>query len=199
MRTKIFDALKELKSLHHNSIYTFPILNWWLLKHDDLYKSLLKNQETICEKCKMFKERNLPSGCLLAPSYCVITREENIFIKHFESLDNFTQIYKCEEKCMSAVDRYYMTTVGDENIKQWLIQNYALWKDYVFEFGVFHLDTEDSLVELMKLYNPNFKNLDFTILVERINFKSIEEFLKIYFIYFYEKKLYPEKLNFSEC
>lgn len=196
MVEKIKLSYQELKSLSKDSFYTFSVLNWWLLKYDDLYKSLKKSEEVLCEKCNELKKQNLPFDCLLSPSYCVKTRVENIFIKHYENLDYFTQIYKCEDKCLSAIEVFNMTTISDENTKRWLINNYELWKENVFEFGVFHLDNDDVLIELMKLYNPIYSKLDFTILVERTNFKSIEEFLLLYSTYFYENRLYPEKLEF---
>lgn len=199
MENKIFDALNELKSLQCNSTYTFPVLNWWLLKYSDLYKSLLKNLDVICEKCKGFKEQDLLTDCMLSPNYCVKIKPENIFIKHYEGLDRFTQIYKYEKLCLSAIEVYYLEPESNENMRRWLINNYDLWKENVFDFGVFHLDNDETLIELMKLYNPNFVNLDITILVERKNFKSIEEFLDLYSKYFYEKRLYPEKLKFTEC
>lgn len=199
MVEKIEFSYQELKALQQNSSYTFSILNWWLLKYGDFYKSLKNCEETTCENCKRFKEQNLPSDCLLSPSYCVKTKMENIFIKNYENLDYFTQMYKNEERCTSAIEVYYMTPGDNDNMRQWLISNYKLWKENVFEFGVFHLDNDDTLIELMKFYNPNFTNLDFPILVERENFKYIEEFLNVFSIYFFEKKLYPEKLEFIEC
>ncbi len=199
MVEKIKLSYQELISLRKNSFYTFHVLNWWLLKYDDLYKSLKNSLETICRSCEELEKQNLPYDCLLSPSYCVKTKVQNIFIKHYESLDYFTELHKCEKKCLSAIEVYYMTPEGNNNMRQWLIYNYDLWRGNVFEFGVFHLDNDDRLIELMKFYNPNFTNLDFVILVKRENFKSIEEFLNIYSTYFFEKKLYPEKLEFTEC
>lgn len=183
---KIKLSYQELNSLKNDSIYTFFVLDRWLLKYGDLYKSLKNSEDALCDKCKEYLKQGFPLDCLLYPSYCVKTKAENTFIKHYESLDYFIQIFKNEDKCMSAVEVYYMTPIGNDSMRQWLINNYELWNVSLFEFGVLYLD-DDNLVELMGFHLPKINNHDFKILVKRKNFKNIEEFLDIYGVNFFDK------------
>ncbi len=168
--------------------YSLYFLNWWLLKYDDLYKSLVKKHSLLCEKCIELQKQNLPYDCLSNPEYCAKNSTTSNFITLFVDIETITNIQRIETFCVKA-----LIELQNINPKEWIIKHFDFWQEQVFIFCVEYLDNTDKAIKVVYFKTDN--ETLYSITVDRNNFENIEKFSDICEDLFYHKKLYPTKLK----
>lgn len=189
---KIKSAYLELKNMNKSSKYSISQINWWLLKHGDLYKNIIKNQNVICNVCLELEAENLPYDCLLKPNYCNKNPELQAFGNFYDELDKATELNKLESKCFIAYDEYTFLNCVDEDLRGWVIKNYDIYEKlgiYFFEY----LEFNASDVKNLHIAEAPDKSFGVDIIEE--DFKSAIRFYDVYDDLYNNKKLYPEKLK----
>lgn len=192
MKNSINSAYKELQNLYNGFAYTIAQINWWLLKYGDLYKSITKNQNMLCENCLRLKAENLPYDCMLKPSYCNKNDEYQSFIKFYNDLDKATELHKLENNCFRAYNEYTFLICTNESLRDWVIKYYEIFeKIEAYFFGYLEFNSEDD----KKLYVAEAPYKSFGVAITGQDFIHSLNFYDAYNELYYNQKLYPEKIK----
>ena len=123
----------------------------------------------------------------------LIEIKKSNFISYISQLETVKQHYAL---CKKAVDEYYdFHNINTTTEKEWLIKyiELGLFFEDIFDLGFFFNNEESSHKDdLLLLDNSAY---GFKIKASRDDFEYEIKFKLIFENLFYEKKIYPEKLN----
>lgn len=192
MKSNIILAYTELKNLNNGFIYSIAQVNWWLLKYGDLYKAILKSQNSLCDICLDLESKKMPYHCLMNPDYCNKNIEFQSFIKFYEELDKATELNKLEEKCFNAYDEYGFLVCINESLRNWVIKYYDI---YYQLGGYFYGYMEFNSKDVKTLHIAEAPDESFGVAIKEEDFKSSIRFYDVFDDLYHNKKLYPEKIK----
>lgn len=165
-----------------NSILEIKEIEWLLLKYSDSYREI----NNYC-KC------NSESDGL--PCICERSKDENIFLSIFNSLDELTEYHRLEKFANEQLLELKKICENKEKIKIWLIKNEKIASQDLACFLIDYLDyseIEEDNINLLAYRDVNHK---IEILVNRQDFENLIEYKELFDKLYYIKKLYPEGLK----
>ncbi|MDY3339013.1 hypothetical protein PG279_07475 [Riemerella anatipestifer] len=189
MDRKIQRCLNHLNNLR-NEIFELNDLAFWLFEYDNLYKEVKKYSETKCIECQEFESLGLPYSCLQNPPYC--TNRYDDFIEFFEKIDKCLKYHQYEEYSKIALFNYEEARC-DDNILQWMIDNFDVGFSKLCLFCALYVDDKPDNTNVLHIANS--PNNQFGVLVATKCFQNIIELSQLYRVLFLESKLYPTKLK----
>lgn len=186
----IQSAYTELKNLGNGFIYTIAQINWWLLKYEDLYKTVSNSYSKLCNACLDWRSKDLPIDCISNPSYCNKKPEFHAFIKFYDELDEATQLNKLEIQCVNANDEYLLCY--KEDLRDWVIKHYDIYNKlgtYFYSYLGFN-SKDDKNLDITEAPDKSFG-----VVIREEDFKSAIRFYDVFHDLYHNKKLYPEKIK----
>ncbi len=170
--------------------YSIAQVNWWLLKHGDLYREVSNTYNKLCNDCLDWQAKGLPIDCLSKPVYCNKNSDFHSYIKFYDELDKATQLNKLEQQCFNANDEYLLCS--KEDLRDWVIKHYDIYEKLgTYFFGYLEFNSKDD----KNLHIAEVHDKSFGVDIRAEDFKSSLRFYDVYFDLYDNQKLYPEKIK----
>lgn len=173
-------ALKELKSLDENCVYSLAKIEWWLMKYDEYYKDLKSYWYCQNRDCLM----KITNHCS-----CNNKTDEFKFLNIFEELYKLCEFRRNEDYFKNELQTYYKIKDNPKKLKELIIRNEQIGANegYDFFIGYIKYSTNPKFVQASNYY---FK--DFDIFIDKAGFENTITFLTIFSVLFWEDEIYPE-------
>jgi hypothetical protein len=172
MQVDLVEKIEGLKSLSNDSIFKISKIEWWLLKHETLYKQTKKINDY-----KNLYEIN--DRIVRLPDNIGNSTSDEKFIDVYESLDVLTKLHRNEDYLKQEMAIYNMIKDEPLKVKHWLKKNEKLGaEDYVtFLIDYLDYDPNDNEYHLKVFF---LKNDKLEVYVDRQDFKYTIEFLEVF-------------------
>jgi|GEM_PF-1910342 len=167
-----------------NNILSMPMIEWWLLKYSDHYKSAYD----------FFYNQNLyeiEEGSVMRLNLFGKPTDQKKFLELYEALDKVSGYHRNEAYFEQEMVDYNKIKKSQSDLKKWVIKNEYLGADKYVCFFVDYLDYDkNNEEEHLSVFVLPFKELD--IYIDRQYFKNTIEFLEIFNELFWSQEIYPE-------
>ncbi|PKO99347.1 MAG: hypothetical protein CVU03_02120 [Bacteroidetes bacterium HGW-Bacteroidetes-2] len=161
-----------------------PMIEWWLLKYSDHYKSAYD----------FFYNQNLyeiEEGSVMRLNLFGKPTDQKKFLELYEALDKVSGYHRNEAYFEQEMVDYNKIKKSQSDLKKWVIKNEYLGADKYVCFFVDYLDYDkNNEEEHLSVFVLPFKELD--IYIDRQYFKNTIEFLEIFNELFWSQEIYPE-------
>lgn len=170
-------ALLEIFELSSNRIFSLAKLEWWLLKHSELYNNLALKHSFLKDQ-----------GCTRYSNKYEKFPVHVVFLENYFIADRITIMQRRESYFKNEIDLYNATKHEKAATISWLIKNHSLWDE---DYGLFLLDNLDESFKnsdyVFEFFNQNHEREEFR--VERKAFKNTIEFIILYEDLFFSNEM----------
>lgn len=167
-----------------NNILSMPMIEWWLLKYSDHYKSAYD----------FFYNQNLyeiEEGSIMRLNLFGKPTDQKKFLELYEALDKVSGYHRNEAYFKHEMVEYKKIKDSKSDLKKWVMKNEYLGADEYVCFIVDYLDYDkNNEEEHLSVFVLPFKELG--IYIDRQYFKNTIEFLEIFNELFWSQEIYPE-------
>lgn len=191
MRSLISNCINTLSQLNDNP-FSLQKVAYWLFEYKDLYSEIVDLSKNPCAICMQNDAQGLPYDCLEEPEYC--TKQYSYFIDFYKGLEYGVDIQRFDSVCSIALSELNDCKDLSEQ-KDWLVRYFDLGYNKLVIFSYDHLDYSVKKGEVVHPYFGNSPVGEFGVCIDRKYYENLIEFEKVFKELFYEKKVYPEKLE----
>lgn len=190
-RLNFINALNHLSKLNE-SPFALQKVAYWLYEYNDLYIEILNQSRNPCGICMQNEAQGLPYDCLEEPEYC--TQQYSYFTDFYKRVEYGVDVQRYDSVCSIALSELNDCKDLSEQ-KVWLERYFDLGYNKLAIFSYDHLDYR---VKKGEVVHPHFGNSpigEFGVCINRKYYENLIEFEKVFRELFYEKEVYPEKLE----
>lgn len=154
-------SITELRDLAEDGVHSINKINWWLLKHYELYKCCKENWNN----CSCFGE---------LPCSHTMGSDEDKFRDFYKSLEEIADMHKKETYFREQMQVFEKVRDDAPELTKWLLQNEKLGVEDFLIFWIEWLE-EDNLV------NPNIKKFpNIEVKISAKEFESTIQFMEVF-------------------
>ena len=184
---KIQEINIELFDFQENGVLTMPIIEWWLLKYSDFYKTTYD----FVYSQHLFTTDD--GSVIRLPPFGKPTDEEK-FLDLYKALDTISEFHRNEKYFAQEMVDYHKIKNSHSELKNWVAKNEGLGADKYVCFLINYLDyDENDQEEHLSVYVHSAEEID--IYIDRQDFKNTIDFLEIFNELYWVQEILPENLN----
>ena len=157
-------------------------IEWWLLKHSDLYK---KNYSQ-----HLFKIDD--GSTIQLPSFGKPISKEK-FLDLYKELNIIYDLHRNEKYFEQELTEYHKIKSSQSDLKKWIAKNECLGAEKYGCFLVDYLDYKENDDEHLKIYVHSSKEIE--IYIDRQDFKNTIDFLEIFNELYWVQEILPESME----
>lgn len=173
-------ALQEFESLKKNELYSIVTIKEWLEEYNSFYTILEVNWFCNGIGCDYKNTANCT---------CEDKNEAYIFMRLYEKLSEFIKFHDYEDYARNELFKYEDIKNDLGKLKEWIKRNEVFGAYDCFEFLIYHFDYAINPDHLLVI---DASLLGYDVFVEGQDLKNLVEFLHVFNMLFWVKRIYPQ-------
>ncbi|MBU2949715.1 hypothetical protein KO493_03275 [Tamlana agarivorans] len=182
--------IQELESLSADGVCTLAKIKWWLLKHQDDYNKIQK------EESKRFMYF-VDGKSIRLPDYIGARTPNEKFLHIYNTLNDVTVKHEYEEYFRNEMAIYKSVKEDNQKLRNWLVKNEHLGVNTYFIFLIDYFGEEDEMDNETHLNITFLEDEERRLFIDRKDFQFTIEFAHTFNKVYWDllEVLNLEKLN----